>query len=117
MSRCGSWIVLSRCCLDMKKPHRSRQSTDRAAADDVHTKNSPKRRSEFRKGFELQEQSAVRASPVISCARLRELAAGASVAARVDRSSFARRPQLLDRVNVAWLRNAATQRIVMVSKS
>ena len=45
------------------------------------------------------------------------LAAGASVAARVDRSSFARRPQLLDRVNVAWLRNAATQRTVMVSKS
>ena len=34
---------------------------DRAAADDVHTKNSPKRRSEFRKRFELQEQSAVRA--------------------------------------------------------
>src|ERR1700733_12913719 len=33
MSRCGSWIVLSRCCLDMKKPHRSRQSTDRAAAE------------------------------------------------------------------------------------
>jgi len=45
------------------------------------------------------------------------LAAGASVAARVDRSSFARRPQLLDRVNVAWLQNAATQRIVMVSNS
>ena len=52
---------LSRCCLGMKKPHRSRQSTDRAAADDVHTKDSPKRRSEFRKRFELQEQSAVRA--------------------------------------------------------
>ena len=45
------------------------------------------------------------------------LAAGASVAARVDRSSFARRPQLLDRVNVAWLRNAATQRTAMVSDS
>src|ERR1700719_2573829 len=53
MSRCGSWIVLSRCCLDMKKPHRSRQSTDRAAADGVHTKDSPNRRSEFRKRFEL----------------------------------------------------------------
>ena len=45
-----------------EKPDRSRQNTDRAAADDVHTKDSPKRRSEFRK--RIRASGAVRSPGV-----------------------------------------------------
>ena len=52
---------LSRCCLDMKKPHRSRQSTDAPQLTTCTPRIRPRGGPNFEKRFELQEQSAVRA--------------------------------------------------------